>query len=143
MVKIGVLPEGKYKVFDSVSKRQIGRLEVVKTDNPKLDDYPYVPVEDAYILHGGDGTHGTHETHHLLLTGTFTETCQSFDEVKVSYYRDVIVVLPIMKKLGHCQDRLQPFTKKILLEVPPTRRRMIHIRSHKGKSLNRFYYREN
>ncbi len=136
-VKLGTVLSGKYTILSE-------NVQAILLVNPAKvvgqDDFPYAPVDDAYIEYiPGIG-------HRVWIEGRFTNTCLKIYEIKVVDSGRTIQVLPFMKMTKEddfgqpCQTTNRAFG---MVTALPKRaeagRFLVHIRSLNGRSINRVY----
>lgn len=132
-IELGIVREGTYSVRDALTGKKLGDLPVnrAKTDSP--DDFLYAPISDAYVALDGAG-------YRMTLKGTFTDRCMRLKEVKVSYYKDVVVVQPIAEMIGtphNCGHELVRFQHEEILQDGLKGTYLLHVRSMEGQAINK------
>lgn len=136
-ITIGKLDEGTYQISgaESINKifqdKNVKTLEVVKAETKDIDNFIYAPVQKIVIQKGV-----------LAIKGEFYDSCTELERMVIDIQEDVIVFLPITKKLNFfCLQYINPFNFKINLEdLGIEGKYLLHIRSMKGKSLNKIQY---
>lgn len=131
-VRVGVIGAGVYDIFDGVSGKWLGQLPVVRSTHAGADDYLYAAVDDAFLIADAKGNKA------LTLCGEVTDRCTFLREVRVLYYRDVIVVQPIAERIeGRCAPTRARFTKTVPLAPELKGTYLLHVRSMNGNSINK------
>lgn len=136
VIDVGIIDVGNYEIIDDVSGNRLGSLPIrlAKDIGPGTDDFPYAPVDDAYVKTNPGGPRT------LLIQGTFTNSCMKMKRLDVTYYQDVVVVLPISEmekpENGGCTAGLFGFTQKVPLVFPSKHAYLLHIRSMAGNAIN-------
>jgi len=131
VVDIGLLKEGTYKIYNETDKSLLSEITIESAKVSDPDDFNYAPVNQALL------TKTNNETV-LVLTGTFTNSCLSLDEVKASVYKDSVVVQPIVKISNkNCKEGSFPYKYNGVVEdMKNPGRYLLHVRSINGKSFN-------
>jgi len=133
-INVGTLKEGNYSVVDSASGGTLGVLPVARSTTPAIDDYLYLPLIDASVR--------TDSAKHsfLQLDGKFSDRCTRYKKSLIHYYKDVIVVQPIVEHIGalrcgHEPNRFQ-ITEPLADGLKGTY--LLHVRSMEGQAINKF-----
>jgi hypothetical protein len=133
VINVGPLKEGSYIVVDSASGGTLGQLPVNKATKPTIDDYLYLPLTDANVR--------TDSAKHsfLQLDGKFSDRCTRYKKSLIHYYKDVIVVQPIVdhiesQRCGHEPTRFQ-ITEPLADGLKGTY--LLHVRSMEGQAVNK------
>jgi hypothetical protein len=134
VVDLGLIPQGEYKIVDSASGSALSviRIDIAKKSEP--DEYLYAPITDAFIT--TDPENGIHT---LGIQGAFTDRCTVFEDIKVNYTADVIVVQPIVKRIGarSCAKDKTRFMRTVQLKESLTGMYLLHVRSMNGQAINK------
>jgi len=140
-VQLGVLPEGEYTITIGVSAAQPEALTIAEATSAGPDDYLYAPVDQAIVLRDEATGRLTAE-----LSGRFTNTCMTWDYVRVIDNGKTVNVLPVMKMAAEgpngedCVSTELPYKKSV--ELPDTivpGRHLLHVRSLNGRGLNQLF----
>ena len=128
----GMLKDGNYKVFDSVSGKMLGQMPINRAKVSEADDYLYAPVADAFIREAGG-------KHLLSLNGAFSTRCMKLKEVKIHYYPEVVVVQPIAEMLESrdCKTEKVRFQYEAPLKEGLNGTALLHVRSIDGQAINK------
>ncbi len=134
VINVGILDEGNYKLLDATTGKQIGTLPVEKSVTAGPDSFLYAPVTDAYIVEGE-----TAEKHTLVVTGSFGDRCSTFEDIKIGYQDNVLVVQPIVKRITEatCSSEKVRFLKTIDLREDLKGIYLLHVRSLNGQAINK------
>ncbi|MCB0405952.1 MAG: hypothetical protein KDD51_14310 [Bdellovibrionales bacterium] len=135
VVELGILEAGEYGIVDAASKWRLGTLSVTKATRPEVDDVPYAPVDDAFVV--TDGTTGNPA---LVFWGTLTKDCYTVTDKTVDpkLYDDVLVIRPLLKKLKEdCNNGFFPFRVTYILPPELPRQFLLHVRSMNGQAINK------
>lgn len=138
VVNLGILSsQGRYQVVQQTDGVTLGTIDVrpARTDTP--DDLPYAPVDQAFIYQAGTDAH-------VVLSGEFTQSCQTLDRVEVDVQPDVIVVLPVtrVQQGTACQPGQFQFKERTKIPDLPAKRYLLHVRSANGASVNSLFTME-
>ena len=136
VVDVGMLPAGEFTVVtNGDSMRENLRITESTTAGP--DDHDYAPVDSVRIREVA----GTDRVV-AVIDGRFTNSCMSFDEVKVIDNGTTLAVLPIIKIDADaiCNDIILPYRKVVNLpaNMAPGRH-LLHVRSLNGHALNHVF----
>jgi len=131
IMDLGVLKKNDYRLTTDSGVTTV--LHVQKAPTTTQDDYLYAPIQDTFVV-----------GHNLYLKGVFPSGCQTFKEVKVLTYGDVIVVQPIMGSYSVqvnqsrplCAAVETPFLRKVALPQV-SGKYLIHVRTANGRSINK------
>jgi hypothetical protein len=109
----------------------IGELNIREATTSSADDYPYAPVSQAFFYQKG-------ATKHAIVNGTFTDDCQTLDQIKLTVEADVVVLQPIarIESRTDCKSGAFPFSKLVSADDVPPGRYLFHIRSLNGNAIN-------
>lgn len=131
VIDVGILPEGNYEIVQAIDKTKLGVIPVRKSFTSNPDDYLYAPISQAFFRQKG-------AVAEIYLTGSFSNSCMTLKEVKVSVEPKVIVVQPIaeMNEGTNCQTGSYSFEKMTRVELVPAGRYLLHIRSMNSKAVN-------
>lgn len=131
VVNVGLLEEGNYRIVLGSDQSFLNQVTVKKASVPSADDYIYAPVNQALLSKvNGEAT--------LILTGTFTNSCMSLQEVKINVDSDTIVVQPIVEMANeNCVEGNFPFryNRYVGKDIKPGRY-LLHVRSMNGRAIN-------
>ena len=77
--------------------------------------------------------------HTLSILGAFSDRCTVFEDIKVNYTEDVIVVQPIVKHIAvrGCAQEKTRFVKTVQLKDGLTGMYLLHVRSMNGQAINK------
>jgi hypothetical protein len=133
VVKVGLAKEGDYKLIDSFSNKEIGKLPITRATNPGPDDHLYAPITDAYVSQLETGEWD------LFLSGQFSDRCTAFEEINVNLHDRVLVVQPVIKHLGEpaCTQEKTRFLKKVRLAPAMKGAYLLHVRSLEGQAISK------
>jgi len=137
IIDLKIVPTGTYQIVDGSNGRIVESLTVkhaVVGDILQPDDEIYAPVRDAVQINTDNAEH------QLVLTGIFPFICMKIQKVTFLPQKKVIVVLPIMGKLGDkpdCNDGVFPFEESFSFKSPPPGRYLLHVRSLNGAAINK------
>ena len=136
-VTLGQLKRGSYQVriaTDSGMTAVPLQIRSAATNGP--DDFLYAPVDGVDVMTLADGTL------QATITGRFTSSCMSIEEVKTIDTSSVIDLLPIMRfdDDGTCQAGEYPFIRHIALPLGiTTGRHLLHVRSLNGSAITAIF----
>lgn len=130
-VDIGILKPGKWEFVQANTANRIGEVEVATAIKESADDYLYAPVSQAFFQQ----VDGRNE---VLLSGEFTNSCLSIEQVKVSVQPEAIVLQPIAKltETADCKAGKFPFSKTISVGPMNAGKYLLHVRSMNGNAIN-------
>lgn len=132
-IDVGLLKEGTYTIVDNQTKKELGKLPVLRSSNAGPDDFLYAPVTDAYIVNDH-----MNKKNSIVLSGTFSDRCSEIQEVRVLYQESVLVVQPIMKRTETaCEPKKTRFVKVVELDKDVHGMYLLHVRSLNGQAINR------
>jgi hypothetical protein len=134
VVNLGRLPAGDYEISSPGLQARPLSIEAAPSDGQ--DNYIYANLESVYV-ESGDGPVFKAE-----LTGSMTNSCLKWQDIKVLDQGDVLVILPILsyEDNGNCQSISEPFTKLVPLPgALPDGRNLVHVRSMNGQSVNHVF----
>lgn len=132
-VALGIVAKGKYQI-EANNGRLNETLDVAEAHTSGPDDFLYAPVDSISILPTASKSHKD-----AVIEGRFTNSCMTFDEVRVINSGKTIEVLPIIKleERPNCEVAESPFRKVVTLpEGLSVGRHLLHVRSLNGRSLN-------
>jgi hypothetical protein len=138
-VKLGVIPQGMYRVVYQNNPSVGDRLIVKETSTAAADDHFYAPVEFADIERNANGEP------HLILYGSYPRMligCALFSEIRVMKdSSDLLVVMPILRTTEgeECQNVPARFKRSIKLDRFVEGDGLLHVRVLSGNSFNRFF----
>lgn len=134
VIDLGLLSDGKYKILDAESGASLGSLDVAKSKNLGPDDFLYAPITDAYVTF-----QPSVKTNTLVLTGNFGDRCSDFEEIKVLYQDQVVVVQPVVKRTTEnpCTPQPTRFLKTVELKQGVQGIHLLHVRSLNGQAINK------
>ena len=133
-VNIGHLDSGEYTIVDETSGRNLGSLPISRAASPMIDDFIYSNVHDVRVNH--DLAAGT-----STLVGDFDlpTRCTRFKEAVVHYYPEVIVVQPILERIGGkvcgTSNTRAKFSVPLKNDLHGTF--LLHVRSINGQAINK------
>lgn len=133
VVNVGILEAGKYSLVDDRTGKALGELTIAQANRPEADDFLYAGVEDAYIT--SEGSYND-----LVLVGKFLDSCTQYQESKINYTKNSIIVQPIAKRdtsLGNCQAGEYPFTRSISIPGSINGKYLLHVRAMNGQAINK------
>lgn len=130
-VDIGILKPGKWEFVQANTANRLGVVEVSTAIKESADDYLYAPVSQAFFQQ----VNGKNE---VLLSGEFTNSCLSVEEVKVSVQPEALVIQPIAKlaETTDCKNGKFPFSKTITVGAMESGKYLLHVRSMNGNAVN-------
>jgi hypothetical protein len=140
-VKIGILPEGRYRIVFVENQSVSERLVVRSASSVAADEHFYAPVEMADIRSIPET--GSHE---LVLQGMYPRMligCAVFQEVRVvKDAADLIMVQPILRVTedpAECEGQPIDFKRVMQLGSFLERGGLLHVRVLNGNSVNRYF----
>ena len=132
VMDVGILPAGKWQVVqgDDQSKK-LGEFIVRRALRESPDDYLYAPISQAFYRHR-DGRS------EITVTGSFSNSCLSLQDVRTSVEGDVIVVQPIaaLASRAGCSEGKFEFSRTITMNQIEAGHYLLHVRSMNGKAVN-------
>jgi hypothetical protein len=133
-IDLGIVKFGDYKITDASNKSVLGEMKIDKATKSEPDEFLYAPMSDAYIT--SDTLHGNHT---LVLKGAFSDRCTLFEDVRINYTQDVIVVQPIVKHIAvrGCGAVKTRFVKTVELKQDLKGTYLLHVRSMDGQAINK------
>jgi len=133
-IDLGLMNTGEYKIVDSTKGSALGNIEIDKATKSEADEFLYAPMTDAYITSDPETSN-----HTLIINGAFTDRCTVFEDIKVHYTNDVIIVQPIVKHIAErgCGQQKTRFTKTVELKKDLTGVYLLHVRSMNGQAINK------
>jgi len=134
-VSVGILVPGKYQVFDGMTHKSLGGIDVESTTGTSQDAYLYLPLNDAYVQQDSDD-----DAAELVMTGTYPDSCFTFKEALIDYYSNLIQVRPVAEHVDSgtgCAPTPTPFTVKVPLRSDLSGTFLLHVRSLNGLSINK------
>ena len=136
-VEIGKLASaGSYRIVDSLSKRELGKMAVDTSTTTGPDDYFYAMVNDAHVSNT-DSSEGQ-----IIIRGELPTSCWDITDKKVFLDgKDVLTVLPIMTLVSKdaCPSVRVPFETTIALPQLEAGRYLLNVRSLNGQSINKLF----
>ncbi len=135
-VTVGLLPAGNYNIIfedNNLTPIPVASLRVDQANKTNLDEHLYAPVSNVIFDDLPDGGKA------ITIKGEFTNSCMRLKDVKILHrVSNVIEVLPIAEMPGgQCLTVAVPFSVSVRLPQSNSGRKLVHIRSLNGKSLNR------
>lgn len=130
-IDVGILKPGTWEVVQDTNKKVVSEIKVLQAKTESADDYLYAPVSQAFFYQSA--TSG-----HVMLTGTFSNSCLRLEEIKITVKNNVVVVQPIavMKERSNCQNGQFPFAQNTSTNIIPVGRYLLHVRSLNGNAVN-------
>ncbi len=129
---LGIIGAGEYRIVDESSKKDLGKLPVLRSAHSGADDYLYAAIFDATISNDSPGKRM------LNLYGEMPDRCSELQDVQVHYYPEVIVVQPIAKRIGeNCIAEKKRFIKMVPLDSSVKGVHLLHVRSLSGQAINK------
>jgi hypothetical protein len=134
-VKLGIMAEGSWSV--ELNNAAVENLEVAEATSAGPDDFLYAPVDAATVAIADDGSLNA------TLQGRFTNSCMTWEDVRIDDNGKSVNILPIMKVEGQdCVAGEFPFTKVVSLpETVTAGRHLLHVRSLNGNAVNHLFYK--
>jgi hypothetical protein len=135
VIDLGILPKGEYKIVDATTGKALSSIRIDQATKSEADEFLYAPMTDAYI--STDPATGIHT---LAVLGAFSDRCTVFEDIKVNYTSDVIVVQPIVKHIAdrrNCGQQKVRFVKTVQLKDGLTGLYLLHVRSMNGQAINK------
>lgn len=135
-VDVGILPAGDFTVATNKDALRES-LNIGEATNAGPDDDDYAPV-DAVRVREVAGT----DRMVAIIDGRFTNSCMSFDDVKVIDNGASLALLPIIKMEdgATCADVMLPYRKVVNLPSNMSQgRHLLHVRSLNGHALNHMF----
>ncbi len=131
VIDIGILPQGKYKIFRKSGGVFLGELDVAEATATVADDYLYAPISQAFITQQ-DGKN------FLTIEGKFNNSCMLMKEVRIRIQPKVVVVQPIAEiaEAQGCTDGAFPFSETRELKGLEMSKFLLHVRSLNGSAIN-------
>lgn len=131
VVNVGILEAGKYSLVDDRTGKALGELSIAQATRPEADDFLYAGVEDAYITSEGS-------FNEITLVGKFLDSCTSYQDSKINYTKNSIIVQPIAKRDGtNCQAGEYPFTQHVSIPSSINGKYLLHVRAMNGQAINK------
>ncbi len=131
-INVGIAQPGTYQVQDKVTHRFLGQLSIARSNNSGPDDYLYAPITDAYVSN-------VDKQPTLFLNATFTDRCTTMKEIRILYQQDVIVVQPIVDRVGSSRCGLEmarfQYTRPLAVGLQGTF--LLHVRAMSGQAINK------
>jgi hypothetical protein len=131
---IGLLEAGDYKLVDEASGKALGVLPVTQAKSPNIDDFLYANMREVHV--GKNVTTGQN-----VLTGSFDlpTRCATFRGASVHYYPEVIVVQPLLNRIGTaaCGADMKRLEFQVNLKPGLKGTYLLHVRSMSGQAINR------
>lgn len=133
-IDLGLVPQGNYKIIDAANGSALSAIRIDTATKSEADEYLYAPMTDAFIT-----TEPETGLHTLSILGAFTDRCTVFEDIKVNYTEDVIVVQPIVKHIvaRNCAQEKTRFVKTLQLKDGLTGMYLLHVRSMNGQAINK------
>lgn len=137
IVDLGVLAQGNYNITvnGGTAAESRSKIQVSRALSPSEDDHIYANIESI---------ERRPESRTVILRGYNPSDCYQPDRIEwISNEKDVLAVLPIMKKVHEvCPRKMVPFEQS--LEVPETLSNgnseiLLHFRVMNGKSINHVF----
>lgn len=130
-VDIGILKSGKWDILQGSTEKRLGSVVVTTAISQSADDFQYAPVSQAFFQQ----TEGRNE---VLLSGEFTNSCLSIQEVKVNVETEAIVVQPIaqLNDGPDCKMGRFPFLQTVNVGPLAKGKYLLHVRSMNGNAVN-------
>jgi hypothetical protein len=136
---LGILEKGNYTIVFNSSQGYTARaLEVEAAPTTNIDNLNYATVTNAYIP---DLVASDTETVKVLLSGILNSSCTTISgKPQVLNIDDVIVLLPeVQTENAICLPIAKPFVKEVEIKTPGVGRYLLHVRSAKGRAVNRLF----
>lgn len=133
-IDLGIITAGEYSLRDAAKGGALGALKIDRATKSEADEFLYAPTTDAYIT-----TEPDTGLHTLIVKGAFSDRCTIFEDIKVNYNSDVIVVQPIVKHIAErgCESQKVRFVKTVELKKDLTGVYLLHVRSMNGQAINK------
>jgi hypothetical protein len=134
-VKIGILAEGMYSI--KVNEAVAENLSIAESTSAGPDNFLYAPVDGASVARDDSGALTA------TLEGRFTNSCMTWEELKVEDNGKTVNILPIMKIEGsNCVAGEFPFKREVALPTSVVSgRHLLHVRSLNGNAVNHLFYK--
>lgn len=134
VIDLGLVPHGDYKIVDAANGSSLSGIRIDTATKAEADEYLYAPMTDAFIT-----TEPETGIHTLSIMGAFTDRCTMFEDIKVNYTQDVIVVQPVVKHIAarNCAQEKTRFVKTVQLKGGLTGMYLLHVRSMNGQAINK------
>lgn len=134
-VKVGILAEGMYSV--KLNEVVAENLSIAESTSAGPDDFLYAPIDGASVSKDPSGA--------LIATleGRFTNSCMTWEELKVQDNGKTVNILPVMKIEGaNCVAGEFPFKRDVAIPTSVVAgRHLLHIRSLNGNAVNHLFYK--
>ena len=143
VITLGIMEQpGDYQIIDGSSGQPMGRILINLARNVEQDEYLYAPVTDVSLAtqSGDTPSENNPEKNKLVLRGTFTNSCMSIKEVKVSYNENSIVVQPLAHyapQTENCKEEKRNFSQEVSLDSKLAGEYLVHVRSLNGAAINK------
>ena len=133
-IDLGLVSAGDYSLKDAAKGNNLGSIKIDRASKSEADEFLYAPATDAYIT-----TEPDTGIHTLVVKGAFSDRCTIFEDIKVHYTSDVIVVQPIVKHIAErgCESQKVRFVKTVELKNDLTGVYLLHVRSMNGQAINK------
>lgn len=135
-INVGQLEAGRYEIsYVTEAGDRVRKFDVATAPVASVDNARYAMVSNASVP---DVTRSTDETT-LQISGMLPTPCHQLGGVSVQTVDDVTIVLPVIKvtSTGPCLQVLRPYRTTVDLGKLEAGRRLVHIRSANGRSVNR------
>jgi hypothetical protein len=136
VIDLGVLEAGTWRIVAETGtggSRDAGELTIGHSANRGPDDAVYALVDEASVF-------GAAGSKILVIQGRLSSNCMALDDTEVLYRADdVIEVLPKVRieSEENCDKVGEAFTTQVELQPPTPGRKLVHIRSLNGQSVNK------
>lgn len=136
-VEVGKIADaGEYKLTDSLSSRELGRMSVATSKTIGPDDFFYAMVQDAYV--------DTSENNELVVVikGELPGNCWELTEKRIFQDgKNVLTVLPIVEQTSseYCTVKRVPFTTTVPVPTMNAGRYLLNVRSLNGQAVNKLF----
>lgn len=132
VMDVGILSAGKWQVVQEGDRgKKLGEFTVRRALQETPDDHLYAPISQAFHRQK-DGRS------EITVTGTFSNSCLSLQEVRTSVENNVIVVQPIaaLASRAGCSEGRFEFSRTITMDHIEGGHYLLHVRSMNGKAVN-------
>ena len=142
VVTLGVIEQpGTYQIVEGRLGRSLGTIEVSLARTIEQDEFLYAPVSDVNIVQAsGPNSEEDPQRNKVVLSGSFSNGCTEFKEIRVSQNENTIVVQPITifkEQMSECKDEKIEFLKTVVLDPKLKGDYLVHVRSLNGAALNK------
>jgi hypothetical protein len=135
VIDVGLLKSGTYTILDRQTGETLGSLPITRGENQGPDDFLYAPINDAH-------TQYSQGRNKLYITGTFSDRCSEFEDIRVLYQDQVLVVQPIIRRTIESTSTCSSTEKTRFLKTIDLKKGLrgtffLHVRTLNGQAINK------